>query len=284
VRGFPGRPPRPGSPLWNGEDLAGRTILLLAEQGLGDTIQFIRYAPLVAARGGRVVVETPPSLVRLVRGVEGVSEVVTPAGELPTPAYDVQLPLLSLPRVMGTRLETIPNRVPYLAPPADVMRQWTTAVGHEPAYRVGLCWAGGRSQPHRSIPSALMNRIIANAPAGVTFYSLQKDRSGEDPHTPAGVVDLMDQVTDFAGTAGLIAAMDLVISIDTATAHLAGAMAKPTWVMLAHHADWRWLDGRADSPWYPTMRLFKQERAGEWTGVVERVGRELIERVRAIGM
>ena len=128
-----------------------------------------------------------------------------------------------------------------------------------------------------------MNRIIESAPAGVTFYSLQKDRPSDDPHAPAGVLDLMDQVSDFADTAGLIAAMDLVISIDTATAHLAGAMGKATWVMLAHHADWRWLDGRADSPWYPTMRLFKQERADAWEGVVERVGRELIERVRAIG-
>jgi Flp pilus assembly protein TadD len=282
VSGFPGRPPRPGTPLWNGEDLGGRTILLFAEQGLGDTIQFIRYAPQVAARGGRVVVETPPSLVRLVRGVEGVSEAVTPS-ESP-PAYQVQLPLLSLPRVMGTRLETIPNRVPYITPAADVVSQWAANVGNEPTFRVGICWAGGQSQPHRSIPSALMGRIISNAPAGVRFYSLQKDRPSDDPHAPAGVLDLMDQVSDFADTAGLIAAMDLVISIDTAAAHLAGAMGKPTWVMLAHHADWRWLHGRMDSPWYPTMRLFKQEQAGAWQEVVERVGGELITCYRNVNI
>ncbi|HEY7115313.1 MAG TPA: tetratricopeptide repeat-containing glycosyltransferase family protein [Tepidisphaeraceae bacterium] len=278
VPGFPGRPPRPGIPLWNGEDLGGRTILLYAEQGLGDTIQFIRYVPQVAARGGWVLVETPAPLVRLVRSVEGVSDVVTPE-EAPR-AYQVQLPLLSLPRVMGTRIETIPNRVPYLAPPADVVTQWAARVGYEPTVKIGLCWAGGRSQPHRSIPSVLMSRIIENAPAGVRFYSLQKDRPAEDPGTPAGVVDLMGEVTDFADTAGLIAAMDRVISIDTAAAHLAGAMGKPTWVMLAHHADWRWLDGREDSPWYPTMRLFKQEHAGDWDSVVERVKDELGAQMR----
>jgi len=129
-----------------------------------------------------------------------------------------------------------------------------------------------------------MGRIISNAPAGVRFYSLQKDRPSDDPRAPAGVLDLINQVTDFADTAGLIAAMDLVISIDTAAAHLAGAMGKPTWVMLAHHADWRWLVGRMDSPWYPTMRLFKQEQAAAWEEVVERVGGELITCYRNVNI
>jgi Tfp pilus assembly protein PilF len=271
VEKFPGRPPRPGPPIWDGSPLAGRSILLFAEQGLGDTIQFIRYAPMVAQRGGRVIVEAPEPLVRLLRTVEGVSEVVTPDQH---PHYDVQLPILSLPRVMRTRVESIPNQVPYLSAPPDVAQKWKHKIT-EPGMKIGLCWAGGRSQTHRSIPAALIAKMIENLSTPRRFYSLQKEHfPGES--APPGVVDLMPNVTDFADTAALIAHMDLIISIDTSVAHLAGAMAKKTWLILARHCDWRWFDDRDDSPWYLTLNLFRQERIGDWEPVVQRIRQELI--------
>ena len=266
VEKFPGRPPRPGPPIWDGSPLAGRSILLFAEQGLGDTLQFIRYAPLVAGRGGRVIVECPQSLVRLIKTVEGVNEVVTPDQH---PHYDVQLPILSLPRVMKTRLDSIPANVPYITPPPDLAQSWKAKIPDD-GKKIGLCWAGGRSQPHRSIPADLIAKMIEGLPCRPQFYSLQKELLPNEP-PPPGTIDLMQDVQDFADTAALIAQMDLVLSIDTSVAHLAGAMAKPTWLMLAKHCDWRWFDGREDSPWYPTMKLFRQQQIGDWTPVVERV-------------
>jgi Flp pilus assembly protein TadD len=260
VEKFPGRQPTKGVPLWDGSALGGRRILLYAEQGLGDTIQFIRYAPMVAERAGRVIVECPESLARLVSNVEGVSQVVT---EDARPAHDVQLPLMSLPRVMGTRIETIPANVPYVTVQSEVnLRQ---------GFKVGLCWAGGQSQPHRSIPIELVEMLVEGS-IGAHFFSLQKDAVA----LPAGVEDAMSDVRDFADTARVIAGLDLIISIDTAVAHLGGAMGKTTWTLLARHADWRWLLDREDSPWYPTMRLSRQERLGDWEGVIERVRRELV--------
>jgi Tfp pilus assembly protein PilF len=264
VEGFPGRPPRPGVPVWDGAPLDGRTILLTAEQGLGDTIQFIRYAPLVAARCGRVVVECPASLVRLVRSVEGVADAVPSADAIP---IDVQIPLLSLPRVFGTRADSIPASVPYIRVLGDA---WNERVTDDGRLKVGLCWAGGRSQPHRTIPSTGVEKLLSAFPE-VRFYSLQKDVPDDDPHRPAGMVDLMSEVSDFADTAGMIGRLDLVISIDTSVAHLAGAMGKPTWVALARHADWRWFRDRGESPWYPTMTLFRQPAAGDWGAVLDAI-------------
>jgi tetratricopeptide (TPR) repeat protein len=166
---FPGRPPRAGVPIWDGGELGGRRVLVFAEQGLGDTIQFIRYAPLVAARGGRVIVECPRPLVRLARTVEGVGDVA--AAEDPSPAYDVQVPLLSLPRILGTRVETIPSRVPYVAAPPETVDKWRTKIDGQGGLKVGLCWAGGRSQPHRTMAATEVARLVASAPPGVRFVS-----------------------------------------------------------------------------------------------------------------
>jgi tetratricopeptide (TPR) repeat protein len=266
VEKFPGRPPRPGPPVWDGSPLAGRAILLFAEQGLGDTIQFIRYAPMVAQRGGRVIVEAPKPLTRLLRTVDGVSDVVTPDQH---PHYDVQLPILSLPRVMKTRVESIPANLPYVSAPPDVAQTWKDKIPDD-GKKIGLCWAGGRSQPHRSIPAELIAKMIEGLPSKPRFYSLQKEHlPGESPL--CGIIDLMQDVQDFADTAALTAHMDLILSIDTSVAHLAGAMARPTWLMLARHCDWRWFDDREDSPWYPSVRLFRQEQIGDWTPVVARV-------------
>jgi Flp pilus assembly protein TadD len=272
VERFPGRRPTMGVPLWNGSDLTGKTILLYHEQGLGDTIMFARYIPLVAAKGGRVVVECPPPLVSLVREIAGVQDVVTPQLQGPPPEYAVQLPLLSLPNVFRTTMETIPSQVPYARVPDDRKEVWTGQIPGG-AKKVGLCWAGGQSQPHRSIPPELLGPLAQVG--GVRFVSLTKEPLPGQGPPPIELFDLMGEVKDFADTAAIIDQLDLIVTIDTSVAHLAGALGKPTWTLLAKHADWRWLLNREDSPWYPTMRLFGQPNHGEWPAVIDRVVREL---------
>ena len=267
VERFPGRRPAQGVPLWNGADLAGKTILLYHEQGLGDTIMFARYIPLVAARGGRVIVEAPPPLVDLVSQVAGVRDVVIPNG--PPPTYDVQLPLLSLPSVFGTTMETIPSDVPYLKVPEDRMAAWGARIPDDTRKKIGLCWAGGQTQPHRSIPTPLL-APLAQIP-GVRWVNLTKDPLPDQPVPPLDLLESMPDVKDFADTAAVLDRLDLVITIDTSVAHLAGALGKPTWTLLARHSDWRWLLDREDSPWYPTMRLFRQPDHNDWQTVISRV-------------
>jgi hypothetical protein len=258
---------------WRGEDIAGRTILLHAEQGLGDTLQFVRYAPMVAALGARVVLEVQAPLVRLMRGLAGVARVVARGDALP--AFDVHCPLLSLPLAFGTVPETVPAAIPYLF--ADAVALWDSRL---PAggKRVGLVWAGS---PHTDDAGAhLIDRrrslgLAELAPlwdvGGVHLVSLQKDCAA-----PPGLVDLMGQVGDFADTAALVSGLDLVVSVDTSVAHLAGALGRPVWLLSRYDACWRWLCGRDDSPWYPGMRIYQQERPLDWSGVVARVRDDLI--------
>ncbi len=254
---------------WEGEDIAGRTILLHAEQGLGDTLQFVRYAPLVAARAGRVILAVQPALARLLRAVPGVDHVVAVGGVLPP--FDLVCPLLSLPRLLGTTLDTIPPALPY----ADDHAPWDDAAG--PALRVGLVWAGSKGfadDRQRSLPPAeLMG--LAGLP-GVQFYSLQRHEAGGTALPPElGAIDLMDGVQDFADTAARVAGLDLVIAVDTAVAHLAATMNKPVWLLSRFRGCWRWLLGRADSPWYPGLRIIRQDRPNDWGGVVARVRQDL---------
>lgn len=257
---------------WEGEDIAGRTILLHAEQGLGDTLQFVRYAPLVAARAGRVILLVQPSLARLLREVPGVDHVVAVGGVLPP--FDVVCPLMSLPRLLGTTLDSIPPVLPY----ADEYAPWNDAEeGAAPALRVGLVWAGSSTfsdNRQRSLPpAALMG--LAGLP-GVQFYSLQRhEAGGTAPPAELDVVDLMDGVQDFADTAARVAGLDLVIAVDTAVAHLAATMGKPVWLLSRWRGCWRWLLDRADSPWYPSLRIFRQERPNDWAGVIAEVRQEL---------
>jgi len=267
-------------PLWLGEGkLAGRTILLHGEQGHGDVLQFCRFAPLVAALGANVVLEVPYALVRLIRTMPGSQRII--AHNEPTPVFDVHCPLLSLPLALGTTLETIPAAVPYLFANPDQTLAWRIRVSGLPGLRVGLVWAGNprTGDPaanavdrRRSMPLARLAAL--GEVAGVSFVSLQKGhRSEEAKAPPAGMSlwDWTDELWDFADTAALIEALDLVISVDTSVVHLAGALGKPVWVLNRYDACWRWLHGRTDSPWYPSVRLFRQEKFGDWDGVIEAV-------------
>ena len=262
-------------PEWNGEALSGRAVLLHAEQGFGDTIQFMRYAPLLARRGVRVIVEVPQELKGLLRGVEGVRQLLG-AGD-PLPAFDCHAALLDLPGIFGTTLQTVPANVPYLRPEPALADLWRSRLA--PRLKVGLVWAG-RPQHHndrnRSLPLSSLAPLAQVK--GVVFYSLQKGAAAAQAQNPPPgmeLVDLSQEIKDFADTAALIENLDLVISVDTVVAHLAGALAKPVWTLLPLTPDWRWLLAREDSPWYPTMRLFRQGARGEWGSVIERVAREL---------
>jgi hypothetical protein len=263
-------------PAWNGEALEGKTILLHAEQGFGDTIQFVRYVPMVAAMGGRVIVQCHSELVRLFRGCSGVDSVIS--SDEPVPAFDTHALLMSLPLVFRTRLETVPDTVPYLRAEEMAVRCWRdrlAAIGDTRGVKhVGLCWAGNsihRDDVHRSIPFAELGPLALD---GIVYHSLQKDRP------PGGidglrVVDHSQELTDFSETAALLANLDHVVSVDTAVAHLSGAMGIATSVMLAPLPDWRWMQHRQDSAWYPTVRLYRRRRNGKWAEVLERVARDL---------
>jgi predicted O-linked N-acetylglucosamine transferase (SPINDLY family) len=269
-------PPRSfAQPQWRGEPLEGKTILLHAEQGFGDTIQFLRYVPRAVARGARVVVEVQRPLVPLARRISGVT--VVARGD-PLPAFELHCPLLSLPLAFGTTLDTIPAATPYLTVDPERAAQWRARIagegGLEVGLKVGLAWAGSavhRNDRNRSIPFAQLAPLLGVE--GVRWFSLQVGpRAGElAERKDASIADLAPGLTDFGETAAAIAALDLVICADTAVAHLAGALGRPVWLLPPFAPDWRWLTGRDDSPWYPSMRLFRQQRAGDWDGVVERV-------------
>lgn len=261
---------------WRGEPLNGGRILLHAEQGAGDTLQFLRYAPMVAERGGRVIIEVQPELKRLAMSVQGVEEVIA-RGEA-VPAFDLHCPFLSLPLAFGTTMASIPGGVPYIAPPASLRADWQARLAASSGLRVGLVWAGRpeqRRDPYRSIALSALAPLAAT---GATLFSLQKGPgAAQAKNPPPGMVlhNLDDSLGDFADTAAAMSALDLVITVCTSTAHLAGAMGKPVWVLLAYVADWRWFLDREDSPWYPTARLFRQPTRGAWAPVIARVAAEL---------
>jgi tetratricopeptide (TPR) repeat protein len=264
-------------PMWTGDALAGRTLFVHAEQGLGSAIQFVRYAGLAAAKGGRLLLECQRPLQRLfahslARPGGPAAGVVVKGEELP--AFDCHAPLMSLPHLLGTTLDTIPGEVPYLTARREDIAAWRERLAGVPRPRVGLVWAGNANHENdnnRSMPAQFLSPLVANTRA--TFFSLQVP-AARDAVTafPAGsIVDLAPDLGDFAETAAVIANLDLVISVDTAVAHLAGALARPVWLLLPYAPEWRWLLDRDDSPWYPTMRLFRQGKAGDWESLVERV-------------
>ena len=263
-------------PLWQGEPMEGSRILLYAEQGLGDTLQFVRYVPLVEARGGKVVLEVQPRLHRLLALTAGAGEVIPRGGD--PPEVDWQCPLMSLPRAFATELATIPAKIPYVYPPPDLVEAWRQRMAGN-SMRIGLVWGGSPTFPHerwRSIPLEQLAPLTHLE--GTTFYSLQMGPQASQVQqlgSRAHIIDLQDEQEDLADTAAIVANLGLVISIDTSVAHLAGAMGKPLWVLLQKSPDWRWLLEREDSPWYPTARLFRQSTLGNWQDVMAHVEREL---------
>jgi tetratricopeptide (TPR) repeat protein len=265
-------------PQWRGEDLAGKTILLHAEQGFGDSIQFVRYLPMVAGKGAKIILELPDSLVPLIEKTDGVIGMFR-RGEM-LPEFDVHCPLMSLALAFDTTLETIPARVPYLRAPPDRAEQWRARFSHMGRPRVGLVWSGKPSHKNdhnRSIPLSSLEALTAVA--GAKFVSLQREYRESDLQVldRLPILRIDGALTDFAETAAAIDELDLVIAVDTAVAHLAGAMGKPLWLLLSHIQDWRWLCRRTDSPWYPSARLFRQPQIGEWDSVIARVASELAE-------
>ena len=267
-------PPRSFTqPAWDGSPLGNKTIFIYAEQGLGDTIQFVRYAPLVKQRGGRVVLACRDSLIPLLRSCKGIDQLL-PGSQQPA-EFDVHAALMSLPMIFGTTLATVPAEVPYLAVGEHQVNEWRQELDRLPGLKVGIVWQGSPEHKRdrlRSMPLAEFEPLARVH--GVQLVSLQKGQGSEQVPALGGrfaVIDWTDRFDDFADTAALMKSLDLVVTVDSAVAHLAGALAVPVWVALPSSADFRWLLHREDSPWYPTMRLFRQRSPGDWADVFDRV-------------
>jgi hypothetical protein len=276
-------------PLWLGEhDIMGKTLFIWWEQGFGDTLQFCRYAKLVEARGAKVVMSVQEPLRELLKQISPTIEIIGP-DDVPTD-FDYHCPLLSLPLAFKTTLSNIPAKIPYLKSNVEKSLFWKEKLGEKSKLRVGLVWSGGfrPNQPElwsvnrrRNIPLA---KLAALKHPGIEFFSLQKGQPAESelaelirekwdgPH----IFDFTSLLNDFSDTAALIKNLDLLISVDTSTAHLAGALGKHVWILNRFDIDWRWLLDTTDSPWYPTVKLYRQEKAGDWDDVVQRIRMDLI--------
>jgi tetratricopeptide (TPR) repeat protein len=270
--------------FWDGGDIAGKTVLLHTEQGLGDTMQFIRYAPLVKRRGAKVIVAVPSALLPLLRPCKGIDELVVREGEMPV--SDADAPLLDLPAMFGTRLENIPADVPYLFADERLVARWREELSSIRDFKVGIAWQGSTKNPVDRLRSISLEQFAPLAQPGVQLISLQKGPGIEQlERVRFPVMELGSRLDEKSGpfmdTAAVMKNLDLVITTDTAIVHLAGAMGVPVWVALPLVPDWRWLLGRDDSPWYPTVRLFRQTAAGKWDDVFERIAVELRGRVGA---
>ena len=266
-------------PMWRGEkNVQGKTIALVAEQGMGDAIQFVRYAPLVAALGAKVLLGVHRPLARLMETVPGVAQVVPDGGTFPD--FDSYCPLLTLPLAFGTELSTIPLNVPYIRPEEERIARWRPLLPRNGTLRIGICWAGSTAHvgDRRRSMSLEQFAAILSVPR-IDFISLQKEVSEAQAALlrDHGVTQLGQEFADFTDTAAVVAMLDLIISVDTSVAHLAGAMGKAVALLVPFSPDWRWLLDRTDSPWYPTMRLFRQTAIGDWAGPLERLRQELAE-------
>lgn len=260
-------------PRWTGQEpLEGKTIFLYPEQGLGDTLQFCRYAPLLKARGATVLLEAPDALHGVLASLDGVDRLLHKGGK--RPSFDFQCPLLSLPLSFGTAVQTIPARIPYLRSDPRKAARWIQLLGPRRKPRVGLVWSGSPKHTgdhDRSIALADFQRAL---PGGCEYISLQKELRKADAavlQAQSVIRDVSAQLTDFSDTAALCEVLDLVISVDTSVAHLAGALGKPVWILLPLVPDWRWLLGRDDSPWYPGARLYRQAKRGDWSAALEKI-------------
>jgi hypothetical protein len=274
-------------PVWDGTPLDGRTLLIHMEQGLGDMMQFIRYAAVVKEqRGGRIVVECPGMMLPLFRTCAGIDELV--AEGTPLPPFDTYAPLLSLPRLLKTSLETVPATVPYLFANQELVDRWRDRMTALDGFRIGIAWQGNAHHQldrHRSIPLRAF-APLARIP-GLQFISLQKGKGSEQLNKIGQAIQILPLADDcdqaagaFMDTAAILEHLDLVITADTAIVHLAGAMGKRTWLALSAISDWRWMLDRDDSPWYPGLRIFHQETLGDWKSVMTRMATELRDLVR----
>jgi tetratricopeptide (TPR) repeat protein len=263
--------------IWDGSDLQGKRILLDCEQGFGDSIQFVRYVPMIAGRGGKPILAATPELFRLLKTVPCLEGIVCPPEAIPP--FDVQCPLMSLGHLMGTTIDNVPANVPYLFADAALAERWRTRLPRDGRTKVGLCWSGNPKHKEDSTRSLSLSALSPLGDvASAWFCSLHKGPASREATTSSGKFQLADwtpELSDFADTAALIAGLDLVITCDTAIAHLAGALGKPVWLLIPKVPDWRWMLDRDDSPWYPTMRIFREERRGEWGSAIDRVCQSL---------
>ena len=268
-------------PQWQGQDLEGKTLLIHGEQGYGDTLQFLRYARLAVDRGINVVLEVQPLLVRLAQSIKGIRQVVA-RGHL-LPAFDCHCPVMDLPIAFHTKVDTVPSFTPYLFADASDVNIWRRRLSRTPHHKkIGLVWSGNPRlaffhisaiDKRRSVPFHFLSPLLGLD--GAKFYSLQKDWPATD--FPPSLIDRMGECNDFADTAALISQLDLVISVDTSVAHLAGALGKKVWMLDRFDTCWRWRSQHDQKPWYPTMQIFRQTRSGDWAGVIDRVVEALIE-------
>jgi hypothetical protein len=258
---------------WNGQDISRQTLLVHTEGGFGDAIHFVRLVPQLRGRAGKIILEIPPELVRLFADVAGVDTLVA-RGDA-TPHFDCRIPLQSLPRILGIDERNIPNSVPYLKPPVDRVEAFESRLPHDRIKNIGICWAGSLAEMKRRTRDLAIFAPIAQTP-GVRLFSLQKGpEANQSPPHGMELIDYTPEFKDFADTAAFIQNMDLVVSVDTSIAHLAGALGKPVWVLIPFRADFRWLIAREDSPWYPTMRLFRQPTRGDWGSAIAHMADEL---------
>lgn len=264
-------------PLWNGEPLGGRVIFLHAEQGFGDTLQFMRYVPMVAARGGKVLLGVQPELTSIAARLPGIWRIFHSGGELPH--FDVHCPLLSLPRAFATNVDNIPAEVPYVTPEAGRLARWQQRFAMLSGPRVGLVWAGRPTHKNDANRSIALSRLLQGTvlPPDTSLVSLQKGEATAQLRQIASqpILDLESELTDFEETAAALSCLDCLITVDTAVAHLAGSLGVKVLLLLPHAPDWRWILGRADSPWYPSMRIFRQNRRGDWTDALAALSEHL---------
>ena len=262
-------------PFWDGSRLKGRTIFVYPEQGLGDSIQFVRYLPTLASLGARVLLGVPSELLRLFQNMKSPIEIIKPND--PIPEFDYHTSLLDLPRLLNTSLETIPSYKSYLRAPSDLTNIWADRLGPRTAFRLGIVWAGNPKHKHdrdRSIEATLMRPLVEIT--GISIFSLQVGRGGEASEIFGDkVVDIAPILNDFADTAAALSNLDLIVTVDTAVAHLAGALGCRTRTLLPFIPDWRWLLERNDSPWYPSMQLLRQPQRNDWQTILDQVHTEL---------
>ena len=273
-------PPRTQKPRWDGSPLDGKRLLLVSEQGFGDSLQFARFVPLAKARGGHIILETRAPLARLLASVGGADEIAVRDQAIPD--FDVWCPLLSLPMLFKTDFASLPGPIPYLAPPPDAGAKFDDFLRPaEGRFKIGIVWSGSVTfKGNRTRASQLEPFLGLLEVPGVAIVSLQKGPPLAELHASGCrglILDADPLLDDFADTAGLIERLDLVIMTDSSVAHLSGALGRPVWVLMSYAADWRWLRGRQDSPWYPSARLFRQKTPGRWDDVFDRVKGEVVK-------